>query len=309
MPDCLRRSSVRFAMVGVAVGLAVCALDARARAVGPESVIPPASAAGAWKQVGRTRTFNPSNLYDLIDGEAEAVRQYAFVAAAHAEYAPAKAARPAITVDVYDMSNPLNAFGLFGSDRLSGTPAGVGTESVRIAPTGLNFWKGRYVVRTAIVAPHPDSAMQTAQMALARAAAARILGASRVPAAVAALPPGRKPRSEKFVLNNVAGQSFLRNAIVGDYPGLGQGAQLFIAEYPTPSGAHAALTTYQTKERTSGSGLAPLSGVGSGGFRVVDRYQKNVVVAQKGRYLVGVVRAKDPNAALSLVKQAIGRVH
>ena len=56
-----------------------------------------------------------------------------------------------ITIDVFDVTDPLNAFGLFSSDRASGKPVPVGAEGVQIGATGLNFWKGRYVVRLAIV--------------------------------------------------------------------------------------------------------------------------------------------------------------
>src|SRR5579871_5107758 len=134
------------------------------------SVLPPASAVKGWKQIGAARTYNAGNLYDLIDGEAQAVLNYSFVSAAHAEYAPAGAAKPVVTVDVYDMKDPIDAFGLFGSDRLGGTPVAVGAEGVQMSGA-LNFWKGQYVIRTTLVQASP--AGRTAQMALARAAAAR----------------------------------------------------------------------------------------------------------------------------------------
>jgi hypothetical protein len=210
-------------------------------------------------------------------------------------------------MDVFDMTNPLNAFGLFSSsDRQSGKPVAIGTEGVRIEPSGLNFWKGRYVVRTTIVQVNP--AAKAALTAFARAAAARIAGASALPAALQALPPGRQPRSEKYVRANVAGHSFLKNAVTARYPNLGQGAELFIAQYPNPAGAKAALEAYRSFER-SGTGLTALKGVGDAGFRVVDRYAKNVVVAQKGRSLVGAHHVRDLASAQNLVRQAVARVH
>jgi len=268
-------------------------------------VLPAGSVVKGWKQIGATRLYNANNLFDLIDGEAQAVLAYAFAGCAHGEYGPAGQSRPAITVDVYDMSDPLNAFGLFGSDRISGKPIAIGAEGVQIGKTGLSFWKGRYVVRMAIVAQgQVTPANQASQMALARAVAAKIRGSTALPPLVQALPPGRKPRSEKYVRGNVAGHAFLKDAITAAYPGVGLGAELFIARYPSPAAARSALEAYRTYEK-SGKGLTPVKGVGETAFRVVDKYQKNVVVAQKGKYVIGVIRARDAAGARKLVQQAI----
>jgi len=293
------RSVLLYLIAGMVLSSsAVCAAS-------PKAALPPGTAFRGWKQTGAAKLYNSRNLFDLIDGEAQSVMAYAFVACAHAEYAPANQTKPVLSVDVYDMTDALNAFGLFGSDRQSGKPIQVGAEGVKIGSSGVNFWKGRYVVRTAIFQVNPTS--QAAQMAYARATAARIAGTSSPPAIVSALPPGRQPRSEKYVRSNVAGQSYLGNAVTARYPSVGQGAELFICRFPDAAAAKSALERYRAFER-SGTGLAPLTGIGSGGFSVVDRYAKNVVVAHKGTYLVGVLRARDAGPAKALVKQAISRL-
>jgi hypothetical protein len=276
-----------------------------ALAAGPQSVLPAGNAVKGWKQIGTAKLYNSSNLFDLIDGEAQAVMEYSFASCAHAEYAPANQSRPMLTIDVYDMTDPLDAFGLFSSDRISGKAIPIGAEGVQIGNSGLNFWKGRYVVRTAILQVNPAS--RAAQAAFAKATAAKITGASGPPAIVGALPPGRQPRSEKYVRADVAGQKFLKNAITARYPSAGQGAELFICQYPGPAAAKAALEQYRAYEK-SGRGLAPLKGVGEAGFSVVDRFAKNVAVAQKGRYVVGILRARDAAGAQNLVRQAIAKV-
>jgi hypothetical protein len=288
----------------VTAGLGVFVLHT-AFAAGPQSVLPAASAVKGWKQIGTTKLYNPNNLFDLVDGEAESIKQYSFVACAHAEYAPASQNKPVLTIDVFDMTDPMNAFGLFSSDRASGKPIAIGAEGVQIPPSAINFWKGHYVVRTTIVQVNP--ANQAAQLAFTKATAAKITGAGAPPAAVQALPSSRQPRSEKYVKANVAGQAFLKNAITAKYPSAGQGAELFICEYPNPAGAKSALASYQSYEK-AGTGLAPLKGVGDAGFSVVDKFAKNVVVAQKGKYLIGIVRAKDAASAQGLVKQAVAKV-
>lgn len=285
---------------------------APALAAGAASVLPPAAAVKGWKQVGAPRSYDRNTLFQLIDGGAEAVLQYRFVSCAHGEYGPATQTKPAVTFDVYDMSDPLNAFGQFSDDRLSGKPLAVGTEGVKIGTpgreSGLNFWKGRYVVRSAIVGPvNPPT--QAAQLALARAIAARIPGTSAMPAAVQALPAGRQPHSEQYILKNAAGHPFLTNAISARYPSMGQGAQLFISACASPSAAKSALDQFRQFETKNGTGLVRVKGVGEAGFSVSDKYAKSVVAVQKGRNLIYVIRAREPAVALNLVKQAAARVH
>jgi hypothetical protein len=293
---------------GIVLGLLIgsAPFAAPAHAAGPQSVLPPAAAVKGWHQIGAPKLYNSNNLFNLIDGEAQAVMDYAFAGEAHGDYAPAGQSRPVLTMDVFDMTDPLNAFGLFSSsDRMSGKAVAIGTEGVRIEPSGLNFWKGRYVVRTTIVQVNP--ATKAALEKYARAAATRIPGASALPATLQALPPGRQPRSEKYVRANVAGHAFLKNAVTARYPQLGQGAELFIAQYPNPAGAKAALESYRSYEK-SGAGLTPIKGLGNTAFKVVDRYAKNVVVAEKGRSVIGVDHARDAAGAQNLVKQAVSRI-
>jgi hypothetical protein len=109
------------------------------------------------------------------------------------------------------------------------------------------------------------------------------------------------------VKSNVVGPAFLKNAVTARYPAVGQGAVLFIATYPNPAGAKAALEQYRAYEK-AGTGLAPLKGVGDAGFAVQDRYAKNVAVVRKGKYLVGVLRARDAAGAQKLVREAVARV-
>ncbi len=274
-----------------------------------KTVLPPASVIKGWKLFNGIRVYNRSTIYNLIDGEADAVLSYDFVNCAHAEYGPVKSPRPIITMDVYNMTDPLNAYGMFGSDRISGPPVKIGAEGVMIGQSGLNFWKGQYVVRGTIVAMGSVTPQNRAALfKLVRTTAARISGSTEIPPLIHALPPGYRARSQQYVRTNVAGHSFLKNAVTAMYPSLGFGATLFICQTPSPIAARKLLAIYQKNEK-SGSGMAALKGIGQGGFRVVDTFQQNVVAAIKGKYLVGVIRAKSAMPAIHLIKVALDRLH
>lgn len=281
-----------------------------AQAAGPQSVLPAGSTVKKWKQVGATKLFNSRTIFDLVDGEGDAILAYAFAGCAHGEYAPANAAQPALTIDVYDMTDPLNAYGMFSSnDRISGRPQAVGAEGVRIGTTGLNFWKSRYVVRTTLIGRGAAfAANQAALTAFAKAAAGRISGASGPPALLKALPAGRQARSERYIRKNAGGHAFLNNAVSAKYPSQGFGAELFVSQCASPAAAKASLEAFRSYEKT-GTGLAPVKGIGEAAFSVLDRFARNVVVARKGKYVVWIMRAKDANGAKAIVKQAVSGLH
>src|SRR5437764_114032 len=80
---------IRHALIGIAALSAVALSGLAARAAGPQSVLPPGSAVKGWKPIGSPKLYNSNTLFNLIDGEAEAVMAYAFAGCAHGEYAPA----------------------------------------------------------------------------------------------------------------------------------------------------------------------------------------------------------------------------
>ena len=288
-------------VIGTISTLGPASADARSILPGP---IP------HWARIGVVKTFSPANLFDLIDGEAQSVLVYSFVSCAHSEFAPVGQTRPALTMDVFDMSDPLNAFGMFGSDRISGQPVAIGTEGVKIGSSAVNFWKGRYVVRTTIVQVTP--ANQAADLAFARAAAAKITGASAIPGVLHLLPPGFAARSYTYEKANVAGQSYLKNGVSAKYPTAGQQAVLSIVQFPSPAAATQAFGRLQADSQrgtnvAAGAHPTQLRGVGSSGFEVKTRFQGEVVAAVRGKSLAMVRRAKSAPAAIALVKAALSR--
>jgi hypothetical protein len=301
---------VRLVALGLTIAAGLSIASSNACRADAKDILPPPIT--KWTRVGTPRTYNPSNLYDLVDGEAQSILPYSFVLCAHAEYAPAGQPKPALTIDVYDLTDPLDAFGMFGSDRLGGTPVPIGTEGVKLGNSALNFWKGRYVVRTSLVAVNP--ANQAAQLAFARATAARIQGASGFPPVLSELPPGYPKQSVTYERVNVAGQSYLKNGISARYPSLGQQAAFTIITLDSPAAAKAAFGRLQA-DATKPSSVAmgakaeTLKGVGDAGFAVKSRFQGEVVAAVKGRSIVYVRRARDAAAATAMVKSAIARVH
>jgi len=96
-----------------------------------------------WDQFGSTRIIWGSALSDYIDGGAEAYLAYGFREAAVREFTNDAGAR--LTVEIYEMSQPENAYGIFSTDS-SGERLPVGADA-SYGSGLLRFWKGRFFVR------------------------------------------------------------------------------------------------------------------------------------------------------------------
>ncbi|HEX9933932.1 MAG TPA: DUF6599 family protein, partial [bacterium] len=70
-----------------------------------------------WMPQGQPVHYMPDNLYEYIDGEAELYLSYGFKELAALVYYAGSPEDTFVTVDVYDMDKPLDAFGLYSNLR------------------------------------------------------------------------------------------------------------------------------------------------------------------------------------------------
>ena len=194
------------------------------------SLLPPSGSALGWKVVGTPHIYDANSLYDLIDGEADAVKAYAFAGVIDGRYSPNSSTRTSIDFNLYDKSDPLNAYGLFSQDREGAQPLAIGAGGCRTSDgTGLSFWKDRYLVR--IASTTRDRKFLDAMVVMAKNIAGRIHGSSQPPALIRSLPAGARPDTVQYRRENVEGHAFISNAVTARYPSAGMSAELFIAQY------------------------------------------------------------------------------
>ena len=290
------------------VGAAIC-LHRAAHADG-KSALPPAVGTYKTTKAGIV-TYTPSTLENHVDGEAEAIKRYDFKECSYAEYGLAGQSKDLITVDIYQMGTPTDAYGYYTSQRNASAPVvKIGAEGYQES-SALNFWKGPYYVKITITAANP-APLQGQMNQIAQAIAPKLTGPTAVPDIVNLLPPGYAPRTEQYRRSDIAAQAYIRNGMVAKYPTAGPRAELFVAVYPTPAAAKDAYTKYQaylTKPGNLASGARPvtLSGIGESAVGVKSLFTGEVVAALKGKYLIGVRQAKDSASAQALVKSAITR--
>jgi hypothetical protein len=148
---------------------------------------------GSWARSESAVSYDRETIFDYIDGAGEVYRSYAFDQVVVAVYSGSQG--PDITVELFDMGDPADAYGVFSYAREQ-EEAGIGggyEQKGRV----LCFWQDRYYVCVASEERTADS--DRALLDISRAISERLPPASDPPDLVAMLPgEGLVPFSERF---------------------------------------------------------------------------------------------------------------
>ena len=283
--------------------------EASSWAVPLESLIPKKDLPDGWALIDGPQTYTEKTLFKHIDGQAELYLKYGFQKSIFAIYQNRKNPKNQIELDIYDMENVLQAFGVFSRFRNEDRPGGFGLDSYLDDHSAL-FYKGKYFVLLYATESSPSALKQWATKI-----ASKIVDPSPPPKEISYFPKnGLKPGSIQYFPEGLLGHQFLKRGFQGIYiekeevkveaedknkkdtedetkaKTENKEFKLFLAIYRDSQEAMNALKAY--KEDLSRKG-----NVFSGSIiefkalavRGEDPYQGKVFVLQKGFYLLGVV--------------------
>jgi len=151
-----------------------------------------------WKKIGPPLTFTKNNLYDYIDGGAELYISYNFQKLLAIRYEDG--ASDEIVIDVFDMGDSYDAFGVFSHGReVEDGLVGQGSEY----NSGLlTFWKDRYYI--SIMAYPETERKKRIAVDLGRRLAGAIAGKGEIPPIVDLFPrPNFVPGSLRYFRHHV----------------------------------------------------------------------------------------------------------
>ena len=224
--------------------------------------------------------FYTSNLWEYIDGGAEAFHNYDFEVLVHRVYESGAAE---VTADIYDMGEPLNAFGIYSSER---------SPDYRFLPIGsqgygdafsLNFFQGPYYAKLSVYQEGmPDS---TILPKFAERLARNMGAAGKFPEVFGCFPaPNAVPNSEKFIKTAPLGHAFLGTAFEMAYLGAG-GEQIQVLAVPSDDPQQNAAKIAQLRAHFQESGkVAALAGFGPDAFRGSNEYEGSLAVVPSGKW-------------------------
>jgi hypothetical protein len=261
-----------------------------------ESLVPKVAPDG-WALRDAPEAFTKETLFEHIDGQADLFLQYGFETSVFAIYRNVNSSEDKIDVDIYDMGNPLQAFGVFSRFRQEESTVGIGLDSY-LGDRYALFYKGKYFV----VLQAQDSNASTLKR-LAQEIESRISDNSAPPKEIAYFPKtGLKPGSIEYYPEGLLGHQFLKRGFKASYVekdetktdaktmSEGRDFRLFLSIFENSQEATNALRLFREHLSKKGSVAEGISTqFGPDALTGVDPYQGKTIVAHTGPYLVGAV--------------------
>ena len=237
-----------------------------------------------WQKKGEPEMYSPDNLFEYINGAAEVYLSYDFQKLITLSYSNPK--QQSFTIDIYQHSNSNNGFGIYSQEKpQEGDFLKIGTQGYYEQGI-LNFFKDRvYVKLSAFDLKEIDRPLLEK---IARLIDRQLPGKPLLPKTVSCFPSmGKIENSERFILQNFLGHSFLHSAFVADYLIEDEKFQIFIIETATPQKADTILERYLAFLKRKGIEHQQDN---SGAYRFSDPYYRSsgtMNLKKKSRFIWG----------------------
>jgi hypothetical protein len=269
----------------------------------------PAEAAG-WKWDGKEMKHDSKSVFQYMDGAAELYLAYGFQNLTVRRFE--KANQPAITLELYEMSSPEDAYGVFSFERQD-EAVGIGQGS-EFGGGLLRFWKGKYFI--SIYAEGEGAEVESAILKVGRDAANSILSDGQEPRLIGLIPGkehGLVDKSVRYLKSHVllnqrffiAHQNILdlsrrTEAVLAQYTQEKQKVYLLIIRYPNVKEAGDAYQSFR-------GAYFPDAG-GKDLLKTED--QKWTMARQRGEVVIvvfGAFMTADAEALLKAVDEKLDR--
>lgn len=240
-----------------------------------------------WAQAENAQSFFPENLYEYIDGAAESYLSYDFEELLVVQLKK-KATEATLTVEIYDMGSPVNAFGIFSAERYPENKAVPVGDLGYLEEEALNFVAGRYYVK--LLGFGLGEGTASALAAYGQKLAGAVTEKRAMPSLLRAFPQeGLVAQSEKYVKKNFLGYEFLHDGYVASYKVGGQDIECFVSAADSDKEAESALgrlLDFFAKDKQLPEKIAL-------GYHVKNRYSQHMYVGRVRNVLCGVMRVPD----------------
>jgi hypothetical protein len=166
-----------------------------------------------WVPQSEPATYTSDTLWEAINGAADTFLAYGFEIMTTQQFS---AEDVTVTVNVYDMGSPLNAFGIYRTEAPADLPVvDAGTEAVVSPPYQCLLLKDRYYVK---IEAYEGDIDDGAGRSLVKGIAQSLSGSSDLPPALAALPvEGMVPGSARYTKEGLLGLSELNDTVHASY--------------------------------------------------------------------------------------------
>jgi len=238
-----------------------------------------------WKFSEAPQNYLPETLYEYINGAAEIYIAYNFKELIVGQYEkPDQGA--SLTIEIYDMGDGQNSFGIYSAERFPESKfISVGNQGY-LEEEVLNFIVGKYYVK--LLCFDCDEKSEEFLRLFSQEITKRVKNKGSLPEILKLFPRrGLVENSEKFILHNFMGYSFLHNGYIANYRLEGLEFDCFFIEGKSREEAQGMLKQYlDAKSRENIKEI-------SQGYHLKDRYYHNIYLARIENYICGVMKIKD----------------
>jgi hypothetical protein len=235
--------------------------------------MPPCTAVPGWTQQGPARSFEPDNLFEYMNGNAEAYLLYRFVSM---KGISCQSGESTINIDISEFEDPEFAYGMFTSTRDPRVPIEKLGVSGQIVPRKGFFTKDKYYVE---ISANPEKDHSATLRAFLTLIEKNIQGRSALPDAFSWFPTeGLTPESTRLVPESVLGLRLLKSGYVAQY----QAGKGFLVRESSPDAA--AQVFAKLKERFGQT--SPVK-IADEAFTATDKYLSGLCMFRKGRFIGG----------------------
>jgi len=243
--------------------------------------------------------YNQDNLWDYINGGAPAYIAYGFQQVV--TFVVMNPDSMEIIVDIYDMADSLNAFGIYSQEKSpKGKPVSFGSNAMQYG-NAIYFWQDRYYVKLIAYDTRPETAGLLSH--LATIISGKIPVGGSMPDLFAVLPVKNKvPNSEKFTRQDVLGQKYLLNGYSAEYDYNGERCYLFLIQCEDNDDARDKFEKYRLFKKETGILSDTIMDLGDQTFAGMDSYYGNMFFTLEENYIIGVLGKIETAQGKTLLK-------
>ena len=267
---------------------------------------------GGWALTEGPKNYTRKNLFERINGQAELFFKYGYQRSISAIYRNRENSKNQIELDVYDMGNVLQAFGIFSRFRNDDRSAGIGLESYLEDQT-LLFYKGKYFAM--VFNTESDSSLLKEW---ASPVSTKIPDPSPAPREIRYFPKeGLKPGSIQYHPEGLLGYQFLKRGFQATYlqkdkvgakekertDGEPKEIHLFLAIYENSGEAMRFLKSYRDDLSKKGKRKVEVPAqFGPHALKGEDPYKGKIIIAPQGLFLLGVLGFEEEEDGIKLLE-------
>jgi hypothetical protein len=269
-----------------------------------KALLPKAAESPGWRAVSSPQFFEPQNLWEYINGQAEMYIDYGFQLVVTLEYRSLDGAR-SMAIEIFQMKNPKHAFGIYAAERSTDDRLiNMGAQGY-LGENVLNFWKGHYYVKLTSFQVSSDT--KEILMMLASVIAAKIKGTYSEPELFACFPAKHRVRlSERFIPKNFLGQSFLENGYRVEYTSGGSSYQVFLVKSASRQKAVEAFAKYEDFLKSQNE---KMSSSKKDDYQVIfGEREKGKAIFRYGSFVGGVLNRKDLSEARRIIEEIVQKL-